>query len=174
MKHKGMILIIVLAVAVGAIILSTRDFEVKQYDLIAEVGKPAPDFSYPDAAGKIWTLSELRGKVVFINFWATWCVTCKGEMPHKEALYEKMQGRPFQMLGMLFRDDPANLQNYYRTQKVSPPTLISPDNESARIYGITGVPETFIIDKEGIIREKIVGPRDWENEETVAMIEKYL
>jgi thiol-disulfide isomerase/thioredoxin len=112
--------------------------------------------------------------VVFINFWATWCTTCKAEMPHKEALFQKMQGKPFQMLGMLFRDDPKNLIPYFRTQKVSPPTLISPDNEAAKIFGITGVPETFIIDKDGIIREKIVGSREWDNPEVMAIIEKWL
>ncbi len=95
-------------------------------------------------------------------------------MPHKEALYEKMKGEPFQMLGMLFRDDPANLANYYKTQKVSPPTLISPENESAKIFGITGVPETFIIDKEGIVREKIVGPREWDGDDTIELITKWL
>jgi peroxiredoxin len=95
-------------------------------------------------------------------------------MPHKEALFQKMQGKPFQMLGMLFRDDPKNLIPYFRAQKVSPPTLISPDNEAAKIFGITGVPETFIIDKDGVIRKKIVGPRVWDDPETMAMIEKWL
>ena len=171
MKHKGLILIAIVAVCAAALFLMP---ETKSYKEIVQIGKPAPDFEYPDADGNIWKLSELKGKVVFINFWATWCVTCKSEMPYKEALFEKMQGKPFQMLGMLFRDDPANLPDYYKTQKVTPPTLISADNESARIFGITGVPETFIIDKEGIAREKIVGPRDWGNEDTMAIIEKWL
>lgn len=171
MKHKGIILIIIVALCAAALFLMP---ETKSYKEIASVGKPAPDFSYPDAKGNIWRLSDLRGKVVFINFWATWCTTCKSEMPHKEALYEMMKDEPFQMLGMLFRDDPENLTEYYKTQKVSPPTLISPDNEAARIFGITGVPETFIIDKEGIVREKIVGPREWDDEESLAMIRKYL
>jgi peroxiredoxin len=171
MKYKGPILIILIAIAIAALFLIP---EKKTYEQVAAVGKPAPDFEYPDSTGKIWRLSDLRGKVVFLNFWATWCSTCKAEMPSKEALYQKMQGKPFQMLGILFRDDPANLPQYYRTQKVSPPTLISPDNGAAKLYGITGVPETFIIDKNGIIREKIVGPREWDSPESIAMIEKWL
>lgn len=171
MKHKGPILVIIIAVAAAALFLLP---EKKQYDAIAEIGKPAPAFSYNDYSGKTWTLADLKGKVVFLNFWATWCTTCKAEMPSKEALYERMQGKPFQMLSMLFRDDPANLPAYYQKQKVSPPTLISPGNESAKLYGITGVPESFLIDKNGIIVEKFVGPREWTDPEMIAIIEKYL
>jgi peroxiredoxin len=171
MKFKGLVLVILVVVGVAILLLIP---EKKVYEKVASVGKPAPEFAYPDSNGKMWRLSDLKGKVVFINFWATWCTTCKSEMSHKESLYEKMQNRPFQMLGMLFRDDPANLIQYFQNQKVSPPTLISPGNESAKLYGITGVPETFIIDKDGIVREKIVGPRAWDSDDNIAMIEKWL
>ena len=171
MKHKGPIIVIVLAIGAALLFLLP---DTKKYEEVASIGQPAPLFEYPDSKGKMWKLSDLRGKVVFVNFWATWCTTCEAEMPSKEVLFNKMQGKPFQMLGMLFRDDPENLPEYYRTHKVSLPTLISPDNEAAKKYGITGVPETFIIDKEGIIREKLVGPRVWGDEETTAMIEKWL
>ena len=171
MKHKGPILVIIIAIAAAALFLLP---EKKSYEQIASIGKPAPDFAYNDAKGKLWKLADLKGKVVFINFWATWCVTCKGEMPSKETLYKTMQGKPFQMLGMLFRDDPSNLAKYYKTQKVSPPTLISPNNEAAKLFGITGVPETFLVDKEGIVREKFIGPKEWDDPEIIATIEKYL
>ncbi len=171
MKYKGPVLVILIAVSIAALFLLP---EKKVYESVASVGKAAPGFEYPDSNGKIWKLSDMKGKVVFINFWATWCTTCKAEMPSKEVLYQSMQGKPFQMLGMLFRDDPANLVGYFKEQKVSLPTLISPNNEAAKIYGITGVPETFIIDKDGIVREKLVGPREWTQPETVALIEKWL
>jgi thiol-disulfide isomerase/thioredoxin len=170
-KSKGIVLIIIIVICAAALFMMP---ETKKYESIAEVGKPAPMFEYADSTGKMWKLADLRGKVVFINFWATWCTTCESEMPYKEALHQKMQGKPLQMLGMLFRDDPENLPDYYKTHKVSAPTLISPGNEAAKIFGITGVPETFIVDKEGIIREKLVGPKEWGNEETTAMIEKWL
>jgi len=171
MTYKKILLLILIIVALGAILFLP---DTKKYTEIAEVGRPAPEFAYPDSTGKIWRLSDLKGKVVFINFWATWCTTCESEMPYKEQLYEKMKGKPFQMLGILYRDDPANLPAYFKTHRVSMPTLISHDTEAARIYGISGVPETFIIDKDGIIREKIVGPRDWGDEKTITMIERYL
>ena len=171
MKHKGPIVIIIIAIGAALLFLLP---DTKKYEEVASIGQPAPEFEYPDSKGKMWKLSDLRGKVVYINFWATWCTTCEAEMPSKEVLFNMMQGKPFQMLGMLFRDDPANLPEYYRTHTVSLPTLISPDNEAAKKYGITGVPETFIIDKDGIIREKLVGPRVWNDEEQIAMIEKWL
>lgn len=174
MKNKGPVIIIIVAIAIAFIVIANKSTDVKKYDIVAQVGKPAPEFDYPDSTGKIWKLADLKGKVVYINFWATWCTTCEAEMPSKAALSELMKDRPFQMLGMLFRDDPANLPEYYRTHTVTAPTLISPDNEAAKKYGITGVPETFIIDKEGIIREKVVGPRVWDADEQIAMIEKWL
>jgi len=171
LKYKGLILLILIGIAIAALIFLPEE---KKYKEVASTGKPAPQFELEDSNGNLWRLSDLKGKVVFINFWATWCSTCKAEMPYKERLYEKMQGRPFQMLGVLFRDDPRNLGAYFARQKVSPPTLISPDNEMAKLYGITGVPETFIIDKKGIVREKIVGLWEWDSPESIALIEKWL
>lgn len=171
MKYKGLILVIVIAICLAVLILLPKE---KKYEEIAAVGKPAPVFELKDADGNLWKLSDLRGKVVFLNFWATWCTTCKAEMPYKEMLFQKMQGRPFQMLGILFRDSPSNLPAYKMKLPVSAPTLIGIDNEAAKLYGITGVPETFIIDKNGIIREKRVGPGEWTTPENLAMIEKYL
>jgi peroxiredoxin len=163
--------VIVIASCLAVFILLPKE---KIYEEIAAVGKPAPAFELNDADGNRWKISDLKGKVVFLNFWATWCTTCKSEAPYKEALFQKMQGRQFQMLGILFRDDPGNLPAYYKMHNLSFPALISPGNEVAKLYGITGVPETFIIDKNGIVREKIVGPREWTTPENLAMIEKYL
>ena len=171
MKYKGPVLLILIAIAVATLFLVP---ETKVYKEIASVGQPAPDFEYADSTGKVWRLADLKGKVVYINFWATWCATCKGEMPQKALLKKKMEGKPFQMLGMLFRDDPDNLPEYFKKHNVTIPTLISPDNNASKKFGITGVPETFIIDKDGIVREKLVGPRKWDTEESLAIIEKWL
>jgi peroxiredoxin len=171
MKVKIIILFALVAAAALVIFFLPED---KVYEEVAEVGSPAPDFELLDSNGKSWRLSGQRGKVLFINFWATWCSVCKTEIPHKESLSKKMEGKPFQMFGMLFRDDPENLIPFIEEHNITSPTLIDPDNKVAKIFGITGVPETFIIDREGIIREKIVGPRVWDNPENMAVIEKWL
>lgn len=171
MNFKRFILSILTIIAVAALFFIPNE---TVYETVASIGKPAPDFELMDSNGRLWKLANLKGKVVFINFWATWCTTCKAEMPYKEKLYEKMKDKPFQMFGMLFKDNPRNLIPYFKKHKISLPTLIDPGNKTAGLFGITGVPETFIIDKEGIVREKIVGMREWDSPETVAIIEKWL
>jgi len=136
----------------------------------AAIGLPAPPFTLTDTEGKRWSLAELRGKVLFVNFWATWCPPCRGEMPSMEALNRSMQGKPFQMLTILVNDDPALARNFVASLGGTFPVLVSPDDAVGKAYGITGVPETFIIDGEGLLREKHIGPRDWNSEEAKAML----
>ena len=110
MKYKGLILVIVIAICLAVFILLPKE---KIYEEIAAVGKPAPAVELKDADGNLWKLSDLRGKVVFLNFWATWCTTCKSEMPSQgEAISENagpaisdarhsLQGFPVQSAGIL-------------------------------------------------------------------------
>lgn len=171
MKYKGLILLAVVIVATVALFMGPDN---KEFDSIAAVGSPAPEFELMDSTGKVWKLSDLKGKAVLINFWATWCVTCKAEMTYKAKLSEIMSDRPIQMFGVLFRDDPANLKSYYEKHRVTFITLIDPVNAMSKLYGITGVPESFLIDKEGILRERFVGPKEWGDEETLSVINKWL
>ncbi|MBI4842717.1 MAG: TlpA family protein disulfide reductase [Nitrospirae bacterium] len=171
MKYKGFILLAVMIVAAAALYMSPEN---KKFEEIAAVGSPAPHFELRDSNGKAWNLSELKGKAVLISFWATWCVTCKAEMPYKAQLSETLKGSPIVMFGILYRDDPANLPSYYSKNRVTFTTLIDEGNSLAKLYGITGVPESFLIDKEGILRERFVGPKEWGDEETMKAIQKWL
>ena len=126
-----------------------------------EVGKPAPDFVLQDASGKVWKLSGLKGKVVFVNFWATWCKPCRDEMPSMEALNKAMADKPFQMLSIIFNDDLDLAKSYARRQGATFPVLGNPSKELTQAYMITGVPETFLIDADGILKHKFIGPYDW-------------
>jgi len=126
-----------------------------------EIDKPAPDFVLQDAAGNTWKLSSLKGKVVFVNFWATWCKPCRDEMPAMEALNKAMAERPFQMLSIVFNDDLQMANSFARRLGATFPVLANPGPELAEAYMITGVPETFLIDAEGILRHKFIGPYDW-------------
>ena len=130
---------------------------------IAEVGKLAPDFTLVDRQGKTWTLSELTGQVVFVNFWATWCAPCREEMPSMERLYRALPTDKFKMLAILSRDEPAFADTLGAKLGVSFPILIDPDNKAGQAYGLTGVPETYIIDKQGVLREKFLGPVQWDS-----------
>jgi peroxiredoxin len=137
-------------------------------------GQPAPNFMLTDLTGKEWQLSDLRGKVVFINFWATWCPPCIQELPSMEALKQRLSTASFQMLTILYSDRPELGQSMVNKSGYSFPVLIDTDAAVGRQYGLTGVPETFIIDPQGILREKFIGPFDWESQDAMIMLEKYL
>ena len=141
---------------------------------MAELNKPAPDFTLVDLHGKTWQLSSLRGKVVFINFWATWCPPCLEEMPSMQELHENMTNAPFQMLAILSNDKPEFAQLMVDKSGLTFPILIDPESETSTHYGLTGVPETFIVDPQGILREKFLGPRPWNSQGALDMIKKYL
>ncbi len=130
-----------------------------------EIGKPAPDFVLQDAEGNSWKLSSLKGKVVFVNFWATWCKPCRDEMPSMETLNRAMAGQPFQMLSIVFNDDLDMANSFARRLGVTFPVLANPGPELTEAYMITGVPETFLIDAKGILRHKFIGPYDWDARE---------
>lgn len=129
---------------------------------VATVGQPAPDFSLVDRQGKIWTLSELKGQVVFVNFWATWCPPCREEMPSMQRLYTMLPKDKFKMLAVLNKDDPTLADNFAVKFGITMPILDDQDNQIGPKYGLTGVPETFIVDKQGILREKFIGPAKWD------------
>ncbi len=141
---------------------------------IAEVGDPAPDFTLEDLSGRTWTLSELKGKVVFINFWATWCPPCREEMPSMQRLADMMPEDSFVMLALLNRDAPSMGANFVRKLGVTMPILNDQGNQAGRLYGITGLPETFIVDKQGILREKYIGPAQWDSPVYQQLMKKYI
>lgn len=130
-----------------------------------EIGKPAPDFVLQDASGATWKLSSLKGKVVFVNFWATWCKPCRDEMPSMEILNKAMAGKPFQMLGIILNDDLQMADSFARRLGATFPVLANPGPDLTEAYMITGVPETFLIDADGILRHKFIGPYDWNTPE---------
>ncbi len=141
---------------------------------MAEVGKPAPDFTLVDRTGKTWKLSELKGQVVFVNFWATWCPPCREEMPSMQRLYSTLPKDKFKMLAILNKDDPGLADSFARQFGLTMPILDDQANLVGPKYGLTGVPETFIIDKEGIMREKFIGPARWDAPGYVQMLMSYI
>lgn len=141
---------------------------------VAEVGRLAPDFTLVDRKGKTWTLSELKGQVVFINFWATWCPPCREEMPSMQRLYTMLPGEKFKMLAILNKDDPRLADSFAGQFGISMPILDDQNNQVGPKYGLTGVPETFIVDKRGILREKFIGPASWDAPGYVQMLMKYI
>jgi cytochrome c biogenesis protein CcmG/thiol:disulfide interchange protein DsbE len=121
------------------------------------LNKPAPAFSLRTLAGKPLSLSGLRGHPVVLNFWASWCPPCKDEQPSMAAAWQYYQPQGVRFVGVEFRDTAPDLRAFLRRYGGGWPTLQDPGQQTAINYGVAGPPETFFIDRRGIVRYKVVG-----------------
>jgi peroxiredoxin len=138
-------------------------------------GTPAPLFSLQDLSGKTWNLSALRGSVVMINFWATWCRPCREEMPSIDALNEIMRERDdFVILEVLYQDTPEKAAEFMKKNGYGLTVVVDSDEQAAESYGITGIPETFVIDKKGILRRNFIGPSTFDTPSAVEFFRNLL
>lgn len=126
----------------------------------------APDFSLPSIEGGTVRLSELRGKVVLLNFWATWCPPCKKEIPDFIELQARYRAQDLRIVGIAI-DDPDAVRAFAKESDINYTVLIGDDEVSRQYGGIESIPTTFVIDKEGTIRARYVGwqpPETWSAE----------
>lgn len=135
----------------------------------ALVGQSAPEFSLADLKGNAVRLANLKGKVVFVNVWATWCEPCRQEMPGMQALYTALAGPDFEMLAVNSdQSERAVVEQFVQTNRLTFPVLPDPELQVASRYRVTGYPETFVIDRNGTIVAHEIGPRHWEAPDSVA------
>ena len=127
-------------------------------------GSQAPEFELPElGADRQRALSEFRDHVILLNFWATWCKPCEDEMPAMEELYQRLQNAPFEILAVSVDEDPVELSDFRERLGLSFPILMDPSREVTRRYQTTGFPESLLIDRQGRVAERYVGPRDWDS-----------
>ena len=139
------------------------------------IGQPLADFTLPDLQGRLVQLSALRGKVVFINIWATWCPPCIEEMPTMQRLYERLYSRGLEVLAISIDALGAQVVGPFMQQyRLTFPALLDPQDRIPHLYHTSGVPESFVVDKQGRLVEKVVGPRDWSHPQVIAMFERLL
>jgi len=144
--------------------------------VIAAEKKPAPDVSVVSLAnGSTLKLSDLKGKVVLLNFWATWCPPCREEIPSMMKLNSLMAGKPFQMVAISVDEGgkPA-VESFFKESGFSLPAYVDESGASAKSYGVTGIPESFVIDKQGVIVKKIIGGFAWDSPEAVSFLEELM
>ncbi len=129
----------------------------------------APGFELPSLSGGTVDIKNYRGKVVFINFWATWCATCKVEMPSMQKVYDRFKDQGLAMLTISVDKDLSLIQPFMDEYQLTFPVLLDPKSSVAKQdYKTTGVPETFIVNKHGVIVHKAIGPRDWATDDALA------
>lgn len=128
------------------------------------IGSVVPDIELTDINQNKLKLSELKGSVVFINFWSTWCEPCIDELPSIELLFRRFSKySSFELITILFKDDRQKAFRYMKEHGYTFPVYVNPDGSAAKKFNITGVPETFIIDKKGVLRDKKIGPEQWDS-----------
>lgn len=160
MKQKTIILLIIFIAGIVTINLTQREKE--SFSEKAHIGLDAPAFELRDINQKSWRLDDFKGKVVLLNFWATWCESCRLVNSSIEKMLKTNQNYNIVYLTILYKDDPSKVEEYLKRNGLDFIVLVDDKNVALK-YGIGGVPETFIIDKRGIIKEKIVGPINWDS-----------
>ncbi len=121
------------------------------------VGMPAADFSLTDLEGRTHRLSQYRGKIVLVNFWATWCKPCTTEMPAMQAAYDRWRDKGFIVLAINELEDEAKVRDHIRTYGHTFPVLLDRDNRVANQFGVFGLPVSVFIDESGVVQEYIKG-----------------
>jgi peroxiredoxin len=120
--------------------------------LADETVESAPDFTLPGDSGVAVSLSDLRGQVVMINFWASWCGPCRQEMPLLEQIHQRYESLGFTLLGVNVEENPGDAKAFLKDRPVSFPILFDPDNGVSKLYDVIAMPSTVLIDRQGNVR----------------------
>jgi peroxiredoxin len=124
---------------------------------VPTVGTQAEDFRLTDLEGKSQSLSQYRGKIVLVNFWATWCKPCTTEMPAMQATYDKLREKGFVVLAINELEDDAKVREHIKQYGHTFPVLMDRDNTVANQFGVFGLPVSVFIDEKGVVQEYIKG-----------------
>ncbi len=136
----------------------------------SSLGQKAAKIMVENLAGKKFDLSKTKGKVVFLNFWATWCPPCRSEMPSIQKLFQNIKDDKFEIVAISLDDSPEKPREFARSNNFTFPIYFDRDKSAAKKYNIRGIPATFIIDKKGEIAFQHIGSRDWASQDMLIKI----
>jgi len=165
-KKWGIMAVLAAAIVIAILVLVARQ-GTHSTKIIGE-GDRAPEFRLPSLDGKQVSLAELRGKIVIVHFWATWCPPCVEEMPKLEKLYRDFFGKDFEILAVSVDDRGVDaVRPFMEKNKLNLPVLFDPGSSIAHTYGTFKFPESYVLDRNGIVRYKVIGALDWGTAETL-------
>jgi cytochrome c biogenesis protein CcmG/thiol:disulfide interchange protein DsbE len=124
---------------------------------VARVGSPAPDFTLPSVDGPPVRLADLKGRPVFVNFWATWCAPCREEMPAMQALYERYRDQGLVLLAVNMEEDEARVRRWIEQGGYTFTFLLDSDGQLVKRYNVNAAPTSYFIDRDGVIRDLKLG-----------------
>ena len=125
-----------------------------------------------NTAGRYVHLDDFRGKIVFLNFWTTWCPTCITEMPSMEKLHRQLSGKDFAVVTVNIKESASQVKKFFKKHQLTFTALLDTTGKFSSEFGIGAIPTTFILDKNGRIIGRITGPREWDSRESVALFEQ--
>lgn len=132
----------------------------------------APNVTLPTLQGKSFSFKEARGKVILVNFWATWCLPCQWEMPLMEKLYQAYKEKGFVILAIsLDREGARVVEPFVKERKLTYPVALDSAFQGAREFGVRGIPASILVGRDGVIRGVTYGPREWDGPDARALIE---
>ena len=166
---KKVVVLAMLGAAVGILLvfLVLAKGGSKASKIVAE-GDRAPEFTLPALDGRKVGLADFRGKVVMVHFWATWCPPCVEEIPTLDRLLRTMAGTDFIMLPVSVDEGGAeSVRSFLERNRLTLPVLLDPGHETANRYGTFKFPETYVLDRSGMVKYKVIGPRNWDDPVTI-------
>lgn len=172
MKRLLIVMVVLTAVVFVLLITSQRPTTSTHSGLDMTQDRPmAPDFELLDGDGNMVSLSSLRGKVVLVNFWATWCPPCREEIPSMDHLYQLLKDEDVVLLAInIEADGPQTVPKFMQKVPFSFPVLFDVDGAVRARFGVSKYPETFIVDSEGVVRERVVGAIDWNQPQMITYL----
>ncbi len=148
---------------------------IKELDLVKPARpKAAEDFTVPTSTGEAFRLAEQRGKVVMVNFWATWCPPCLEEMPAMERLYRAHKDRGFVLLAVSVDANSKKVTPFVTDHKLTMPIGLDPKMDLANAYGVRALPSSFVVGRDGNLVALAIGPRHWDNQAAHALVQGML
>ena len=175
MKRAGMILAFVLVVVAATLIvqgMNRREAVKGASDPGSLLNAVAPDFTLTDLTGKDVVLSGLKGKVVLVNFWASWCPPCIMEIPSLSSFAETYRGQGVEVLAINVENIKVDqLQDFLQQHPHAFQTLLDPSKRVQNRYGVRRLPETFLIDREGVVMKRYIGARDWMGDDVARTVD---
>jgi peroxiredoxin len=169
---KKSVLLLFILIAVTALFLFVFVPKQRSGPRIIGQGDRAPEFRLPKLNGGEVSLSEFKGKVVMVHFWATWCPPCVEEIPAIGKLYRDLSGKDFEILAVSVDEGGAGtISAFVQQNKLELPVLLDPARSVSGLYGTFKFPETYILDRNGIVKFKAIGPREWNDPSVVKALQ---
>jgi thiol-disulfide isomerase/thioredoxin len=161
--------VVLAAVLATAAVVSAEEAQLKPWR-----GKATLELAGPNLQGGKVDLRDLRGRVVIVNFWATWCEPCREEMPSLERLRAKLAGKPFEVLAVNYGESREKVAGFLQREFVDLPIVLDTQKDLGRSWDVGGLPMTFVVDARGRVRYSVFGMRDWSDAKVQGLVERLM